>query len=51
MLLLHGLCANPLELMPVAKALRSAGYVVEVPAMAGYGITAAAGPQGAGAAL
>jgi carboxylesterase len=42
-LLLHGLCANPLELMPVAKALRSAGYVVEVPAMAGYGITAAAG--------
>jgi len=42
-LLLHGLCANPLELAPVAKSLREAGYVVEVPAMAGYGVSASTG--------
>ncbi|MFG6467464.1 alpha/beta hydrolase [Roseateles sp. BYS87W] len=38
-LLLHGLCANPLELAPVATSLRAAGYVVEVPALAGYGVS------------
>lgn len=37
-LLLHGLCANPLELMPLARTLRSAGYAVEAPALAGYGV-------------
>lgn len=44
-LLFHGLCANPLELAPVAKSLRDVGYVVEVPAMAGYGVSAATGEQ------
>lgn len=42
-LLLHGLCANPLELAPVAKSLREAGYVVEVPAVSGYGVSASTG--------
>jgi len=42
-LLLHGLCANPLELAPVAKSLREVGYVVETPAMAGYGVSANTG--------
>jgi len=37
-LLLHGLCANPLELMPLARPLREAGYVVETPALPGYGV-------------
>lgn len=37
-LLLHGLCANPLEMMPLARALRDAGYVVEAPALDGYGV-------------
>jgi carboxylesterase len=45
-LLLHGLCANPLELAPVAKSLREAGYVVEVPAMAGYGVSAMGDQRG-----
>lgn len=44
-LLFHGLCANPLELAPVAKSLREAGYVVETPAMAGYGVSSATGEQ------
>lgn len=44
-LLFHGLCANPLELAPVAKSLRDVGYVVEVPAMAGYGVSSATGEQ------
>jgi len=44
-LLFHGLCANPLELAPVAKSLRDVGYVVEVPAMAGYGVSNATGEQ------
>ena len=44
-LLFHGLCANPLELAPVAKSLREVGYVVEVPAMAGYGVSSATGEQ------
>ncbi|SEL84258.1 carboxylesterase [Roseateles sp. YR242] len=39
-LLLHGLCANPLELMPLARTLRAAGYVVEAPALPGYGVPA-----------
>ncbi len=42
-LLLHGLCANPLELAPVAKSLREVGYVVEVPAIDGYGVSASTG--------
>jgi carboxylesterase len=42
-LLLHGLCANPMELAPVAKSLREAGYVVEVPAIDGYGVSAETG--------
>ncbi len=37
-LLLHGLCANPLELMPLARPLRQAGYTVDVPALPGYGV-------------
>ncbi|UXH79230.1 alpha/beta hydrolase [Roseateles amylovorans] len=37
-LLLHGLCANPLELMPLARTLREAGYLVEAPALPGYGV-------------
>ena len=44
-LLLHGLCANPLELAPVAKALREVGYVVEVPELPGYGVSARAGGE------
>ena len=40
-LLLHGLCANPLELMPLGRVLREAGYVVEIPALPGYGVAAA----------
>ena len=44
-LLFHGLCANPLELAPVAKSLREVGYVVEVPAMSGYGVSSATGEQ------
>jgi carboxylesterase len=39
-LLLHGLCANPLELMPLGRVLREAGYVVQIPALAGYGVAA-----------
>ena len=45
MLLFHGLCANPLELAPVAKSLREVGYVVETPAMAGYGVSSTTGEQ------
>lgn len=44
-LLFHGLCANPLELAPVAKSLREVGYVVEVPAMPGYGVSSSTGEQ------
>jgi len=44
-LLFHGLCANPLELAPVAKCLRDVGYVVEVPAMPGYGVSSSSGEQ------
>lgn len=44
-LLFHGLCANPLELAPVAKTLREVGYVVETPAMAGYGVSSTTGKQ------
>ena len=36
-LLLHGLCARPLELLPVAKRLHQAGYTVRVPHISGYG--------------
>ncbi|MET0518029.1 MAG: alpha/beta fold hydrolase [Burkholderiaceae bacterium] len=39
-LLLHGLCANPLEMMPLARHLRRAGYHVEAPALPGYGVAA-----------
>lgn len=44
-LLLHGLCANPLELMPLARTLRTAGYAVEAPALAGYGVSTEKDPQ------
>jgi len=44
-LLFHGLCANPLELAPVAKSLREVGYVVDVPAIDGYGVSSATGEQ------
>lgn len=44
-LLFHGLCANPLELAPVTKSLREVGYVVEAPAMAGYGVSNTTGEQ------
>jgi carboxylesterase len=44
-LLFHGLCANPIELAPVAKSLREVGYVVETPAMAGYGVSSTTGEQ------
>lgn len=39
-LLLHGLCANPLEMMPLARHLRRGGYKVEAPALPGYGVAA-----------
>jgi len=44
-LLLHGLCANPMELAPVAKSLRDVGYIVEVPSIVGYGVSGATGEQ------
>jgi carboxylesterase len=37
-LLLHGLCANPMELMTLGRALREAGYVVRMPELPGYGV-------------
>lgn len=45
-LLLHGLCANPLELLPVAKVLHRAGYTVRVPLLQGYGVDARAARAG-----
>ena len=45
-LLLHGLCANPLELMPLGRVLREAGYVVQIPALPGYGVAAEGQPEG-----
>lgn len=39
-LLLHGLCANPLELQPVARALYRAGYTVHSPLLRGMGVDA-----------
>lgn len=38
-LLLHGLCANPLELMPLGRQLRMAGYHVSIPELPGYGVS------------
>lgn len=38
-LLLHGLCANPMELMTLGRALREAGYVVRMPELPGYGVS------------
>ncbi|MBY0454291.1 MAG: alpha/beta hydrolase [Burkholderiaceae bacterium] len=35
-LLLHGLCSTPDELLPVQQALRRAGYAVYEPCIAGY---------------
>lgn len=43
-LLLHGLCANPMELMPLARPLREAGYEVKIPALPGYGVPLEAAP-------
>ncbi|MDN3921242.1 alpha/beta hydrolase [Roseateles violae] len=37
-LLLHGLCGNPLELAPLARRLREAGHRVEAPDLPGYGV-------------
>lgn len=38
-LLIHGLCGSPLELMPLTKRLRAAGFAVRAPlAPAGYGM-------------
>lgn len=39
-LLLHGLCANPLELQPVARVLYQAGYTVHSPLIRGMGLDA-----------
>jgi len=38
-LLGHGLCGNPLELMHLAKRLQQAGYTVRVPFIPGYGVS------------
>ncbi len=35
-LLFHGLCSSPLELIFLARGLHRAGYTVRVPSMAGY---------------
>jgi carboxylesterase len=41
-LLLHGLCANPLEMQPLARVLEKDGYVVRNPLIAGLGLDAEA---------
>jgi carboxylesterase len=47
-LLLHGLCANPLELQPVGRVLKANGFTVAAPLIDGYGVAAGA-PEGIGA--
>lgn len=42
MLLLHGLCANPLELQPVGRALYQSGCTVHSPLLHGMGVDALA---------
>jgi carboxylesterase len=39
-LLLHGLCGNPLELQPLAQRLHQDGYTVRAPLIEGYGVSA-----------
>ncbi len=39
-LLLHGLCGNPLELQPLAHRLHQHGYTVSAPLIEGYGVSA-----------
>lgn len=46
-LLLHGLCGNPLELQPLAHRLHRAGYTVSVPLISGYGVSARTPARGA----
>lgn len=41
-LLLHGLCANPLEMQPVARTLYQAGCTVHSPLLPGMGVDALA---------
>ena len=38
-LCLHGLTGTPFEVRPLAEALGTAGYTVEVPLLAGHGAT------------
>lgn len=45
-LLLHGLCANPLEMQPVARVLHQAGYTVYAPLIHGMGVDDLALQQG-----
>ncbi|KPF70011.1 hypothetical protein IP84_03910 [beta proteobacterium AAP99] len=45
-LLLHGLCGNPLEMQPLAHRLHQAGYTVSVPLISGYGVSARAPQRG-----
>jgi carboxylesterase len=37
-LLLHGLCANPMEMQPVGRVLHQAGYTVHAPLIRGMGV-------------
>lgn len=37
-LLLHGLCANPLEMLPLSRTLHRAGYTVRTPLVRGLGV-------------
>lgn len=45
-LLLHGLCANPLEMQPLARRLFQAGYTVHSPLIDGMGVDGLALRQG-----
>ncbi|MEO8296937.1 MAG: alpha/beta fold hydrolase [Burkholderiales bacterium] len=45
-LLLHGLCANPLEMQPLARMLHQAGYSVHSPLIEGMGVDSLALRQG-----
>lgn len=45
-LLLHGLCANPLEMQPLARLLHQAGHTVHSPLIPGMGLDGAAWTSG-----
>lgn len=45
-LLLHGLCANPLEMQPVGRTLYQAGFTVHSPLIRGMGVDALALREG-----